>query len=106
MASGINYAFVNITVKDNSFPETEKIFEVELLNPSGGVVLGSGSRVQVTIEASDDAYGRFEIKQQALQSTFDEIRDEGFSIIGIQVGRHLELLPVMWYFMFNCIGNN
>ena len=51
MATGENYAFVNVTVKDNSLPETEKTFSVELVNPTGGAELGAGARALVTIEA-------------------------------------------------------
>uniref|UniRef100_A0A8C2V3T1 Adhesion G-protein coupled receptor V1 n=1 Tax=Chinchilla lanigera TaxID=34839 RepID=A0A8C2V3T1_CHILA len=85
------YIFVNIT--DNSIPELEKSFKVELLNLEGGVAelfrvdgsgsgagdvelflptihrrasLGVASHILVTIAASDHAHGVFEFSPESL----------------------------------------
>ncbi|XP_075398780.1 adhesion G-protein coupled receptor V1 [Tenrec ecaudatus] len=85
------YIFVNIT--DNSIPELEKSFKVELLNSEGGVAelfrvdgsgsgdgdmefflptihkracLGVASHILVTVAASDHAHGVFDFSPQSL----------------------------------------
>ena len=85
MASDINYAYVNITVKDNSLPETEKTFSVELVNPTGGAELGAGAQAIVTIEASDGAFGVFQFAESSLNVAGNEGGDDGFNVIPLQV---------------------
>lgn len=86
MNSGQNYAWINITVIDNSIPEAEKKFVVELLNPSGGAVLSQGSqKVTVTIQASDGAFGVFQFADTSLNVKGTEDGDDGFNIVSLQV---------------------
>lgn len=85
MGPGVNYAFINITVKDNSLPEAEKMFQVELINPSGGAALGPASKVNVTIQASDGAFGIFQFDDTSLSVRGTEDGDEGFNIVSLQV---------------------
>lgn len=85
MASGVNFAFINITVKDNKLPEAEKKFSVELVNPMGGAVLGLGSSVAVTIQASDGAFGVFQFANSSVNIRGSEDGDGGFNIIVLQV---------------------
>ena len=85
MATGENYAFVNVTVKDNSLPETEKTFSVELVNPTGGAELGAGARALVTIEASDGAFGIMQFADASLNVKGNEGEDAGFNVIPLQV---------------------
>nr|XP_056705119.1 adhesion G-protein coupled receptor V1 [Euleptes europaea] len=86
---GERYKYIIINITDNSVPELEKVFKVELLNPNGKVgelfsdasgsgdgdfefflpavhqhaSLGIASHIIVTIEASDDAHGVFEFTE-------------------------------------------
>ena len=71
-AAGERVAFINVTIIDNAEPEGEKYFGVELVNPAGGVELGAGSRVRVTVEHSDHAFGVFQFAPQSLSVTAEE----------------------------------
>ncbi|MBZ3889709.1 G-protein coupled receptor 98, partial [Sciurus carolinensis] len=105
------YIFVNIT--DNSIPELEKSFKVELLNLEGGVTelfrvdgsgsgdgdvefflptihkhasLGVASQILVTIAASDHAHGVFEFSSESLFVNGTEPED-GYSTVMLNVIR-------------------
>uniref|UniRef100_H0V266 Adhesion G-protein coupled receptor V1 n=1 Tax=Cavia porcellus TaxID=10141 RepID=H0V266_CAVPO len=102
------YIFVNIT--DNSIPELEKSFKVELLNLEGGVLrvdgsgsgdgdmepffpaihrrasLGVASQILVTIAASDHAHGLFEFSPESLFLNGTEPED-GHSTVLLKVIR-------------------
>ncbi|KAH9498632.1 Adhesion G-protein coupled receptor V1 [Bulinus truncatus] len=88
MGPGVNFAWINITVIDNSVPEAAKKFEVELFSPTGGAVLSSGSnKVEVTIQASDGAFGFFQIDENYLIINATEDGDDGFNVARVQVNR-------------------
>ncbi|CAL1527000.1 unnamed protein product, partial [Lymnaea stagnalis] len=88
LGPGQNYAWVNITVKDNSIPEGEKQFEVELFSPTGGAVLSPGSnKVVVTIEASDGAFGIFQFADTSLNVQATEAEDDAFNTVRLGVVR-------------------
>ncbi|XP_042546906.1 adhesion G-protein coupled receptor V1 [Dipodomys spectabilis] len=105
------YIFVNIT--DNSVPELEKSFKVELLNLEGGVPelfrvdgsgsgdgdveffippihrrasLGVASQILVTIAASDHAHGVFQFSPESLSVNGTEPED-GHSTVLLTVQR-------------------
>ncbi|XP_033623594.1 adhesion G-protein coupled receptor V1 [Fukomys damarensis] len=105
------YVFVNIT--DNSIPELEKSFKVELLNLEGGVAeifrvdgsgsgdgdvepflppvhrrasLGVASQILVTIAASDHAHGVFQFSPESLFVNGTEPED-GYSTVLLNVVR-------------------
>ncbi|XP_073933195.1 adhesion G-protein coupled receptor V1 isoform X3 [Castor canadensis] len=105
------YIFVNIT--DNSIPELEKSFKVELLNLEGGVPeliradgsgsgdgdvefflptvhkrasLGVASQILVTIAASDHAHGVFEFSPESLFVNGTEPQD-GYSTVTLNIMR-------------------
>ncbi|XP_074850311.1 adhesion G-protein coupled receptor V1 [Carettochelys insculpta] len=106
--------YVTVNITDNSVPELEKDFKVELLNPEGGVAelfrnygsgsgdgdlefflpavhqhasLGIASHIIVTIDASDDAHGVFEFSAESLSVNGTEPED-GDSVIVLQVVRN------------------
>ncbi|XP_031463513.1 adhesion G-protein coupled receptor V1-like, partial [Phasianus colchicus] len=110
---GERYKYITVNITDNSIPELEKTFEVELLNPEGGVAelfrndgsgsgdgnmdfflqtayqhasLGIASHIIVTIEASDDAHGVFEFSAESLSVNGTEPED-GDSNIVLQIVR-------------------
>ncbi|KAM6225436.1 adhesion G-protein coupled receptor V1 [Rhynchocyon petersi] len=117
------YIFVNIT--DNSIPELEKSFKVELLNSEGGVAelfgvdgsgsgdgdmefflptihkrasLGVASQILVTIAASDHAHGVFEFSPESLFVSGTEPED-GHSTVVLNVMRShgaLSLVTLYW----------
>ncbi|NXF82786.1 GPR98 protein, partial [Sclerurus mexicanus] len=110
---GERYKYITVNITDNSIPELEKTFKVELLNPEGGVAelfrndgsgsgdgnmdfflsavpqhasLGIASHILVTIEASDDAHGVFEFSAESLLVNGTEPED-GESNVMLQVVR-------------------
>ncbi|XP_069736689.1 adhesion G-protein coupled receptor V1, partial [Phaenicophaeus curvirostris] len=126
---GERYKYITINITDNSVPELEKTFKVELLNPEGGVAelfrnddsgsgdgnmdfflptvhqhasLGIASHILVTIEASDDAHGVFEFSAESLSVNGTEPED-GDSNIVLQVLRtHGALSQVILHWILVC----
>uniref|UniRef100_A0A4X2LMN9 Adhesion G-protein coupled receptor V1 n=1 Tax=Vombatus ursinus TaxID=29139 RepID=A0A4X2LMN9_VOMUR len=110
---GERYKYITVNVTDNSIPELEKSFKVELLNSEGGVAelfridgsgsgdgdeefflptihkrasLGIASQIIVTIEASDDAHGVFEFSPESFHVSGSEPED-GQSSVTLKVVR-------------------
>ncbi|NWQ77266.1 GPR98 protein, partial [Columbina picui] len=126
---GERYKYITVNITDNSIPELEKTFKVELLNPEGGVAelfrnddsgsgdgnmdfflptvhqhasLGIASHILVTIEASDDAHGVFEFSAESLSVNGTEPED-GDSEVVLQVVRtHGALSQVTLYWVIAC----
>ncbi|XP_053910929.1 adhesion G-protein coupled receptor V1 [Cuculus canorus] len=126
---GERYKYITVNITDNSVPELEKTFKVELLNPEEGVAelfrnddsgsgdgnmdfflptvhqhasLGIASRILVTIEASDDAHGVFEFSAESLSVNGTE-PEGGDSNIVLQVLRtHGALSQVMLHWIVVC----
>ncbi|XP_068782490.1 adhesion G-protein coupled receptor V1 [Struthio camelus] len=126
---GERYKYITVNITDNSVPELEKDFKVELLNPEGRVAelfknddsgsgdgnvdfflptvhqhasLGIASHIIVTIEASDDAHGVFEFSMESLSVNGTEPED-GDSIIVLQVVRsHGALSQVTLHWIIVC----
>uniref|UniRef100_A0A8D0G948 Adhesion G-protein coupled receptor V1 n=1 Tax=Sphenodon punctatus TaxID=8508 RepID=A0A8D0G948_SPHPU len=110
---GERYKYITVNITDNSIPELEKAFKVELLNPESGVAelfsdgsgsgdgdlefflpavhqhanLGIASHIMVTIETSDDAHGVFEFSTESLFVNGTEPED-GESTITLEVVRN------------------
>ncbi|NWI09710.1 GPR98 protein, partial [Crypturellus soui] len=126
---GERYKYVTVNITDNSVPELEKDFKVELLNPEGGVAelfrnddsgsgdgntdfflpsvhqhasLGIASHIIVTIEASDDAHGVFEFSMESLAVNGSEPED-GDNVIVLQIVRsHGALSRVTLHWIIVC----
>ena len=92
MLPGQLFSEVNITILDNNIPENEKYFWLELVNPQGGAAIGPGSRMLVTIEASDHAYGVFSIAESSRYITTEEPKDTGYTTVSIKVCEILTIL--------------
>uniref|UniRef100_A0A096MK89 Adhesion G-protein coupled receptor V1 n=1 Tax=Rattus norvegicus TaxID=10116 RepID=A0A096MK89_RAT len=111
--SGERYKYIFVNITDNSVPELEKSFKVELLNLDGGVSelfrvdgsgsgegdtdfflpavrmhasLGVASQILVTIAASDHAHGVFEFSPESLFVSGTEPED-GYSTVVLNVTR-------------------
>nr|XP_011757031.1 G-protein coupled receptor 98 isoform X6 [Macaca nemestrina] len=111
---GERYKYISVNITDNSIPELEKSFKVELLNLEGGVAelfrvdgsgsgdgdmefllptihkhasLGVASQILVTIAASDHAHGVFEFSPESLFVSGTEPED-GYSTVILNVIRH------------------
>ncbi|XP_006885449.1 PREDICTED: G-protein coupled receptor 98-like [Elephantulus edwardii] len=105
---GERFKYVSVNITDNSIPELEKSFKVELLNSEGGVAelfgvdgsgsgdgdmefflptihkrasLGVASHILVTIAASDHAHGVFEFSPESLFVSGTEPEDGCSTVI-------------------------
>ncbi|KAL8615958.1 hypothetical protein ACOMHN_034634 [Nucella lapillus] len=85
--NGQLYAFVNVTIRDNSVPEGEKMFQVELVNPTGGAALGKAGSVMVIVNASDRAYGVYQFADSSLQVPVEEKGDISYQPVLLKVVR-------------------
>lgn len=54
---GDREAVIVVNVLDDTVPEEEEFFRVELKNPKGGAEIGINGYVKITILSNDDAYG-------------------------------------------------
>ncbi|KAM5328541.1 adhesion G-protein coupled receptor V1 [Glossophaga mutica] len=123
---GDRYKYISVNITDNSIPELEKSFKVELLNLEGGVTaelyrvegsgsgdgdmefflptihrhasLGVASQILVTIEASDHAHGVFEFSPESLFVSGTEPED-GYSTVIFNIVRNhgaLSQVTLLW----------
>uniref|UniRef100_A0A8C3RD85 Adhesion G-protein coupled receptor V1 n=1 Tax=Cyanoderma ruficeps TaxID=181631 RepID=A0A8C3RD85_9PASS len=126
---GERYKYITVNITDNSIPELEKTFKVELLNPEGGVAelfrndgsgsgdgnmdfflstvpqhasLGIASHILVTIEASDDAHGVFEFSAESLSVNGTEPEDGDSSVVLQVVRSHGALSQVRLHWIILC----
>lgn len=54
---GDKEAIIAVNILDDTVPEEEESFRVQLKNPKGGAEIGINSYVRVTVLSNDDAYG-------------------------------------------------
>ncbi|XP_069348971.1 adhesion G-protein coupled receptor V1 [Eulemur rufifrons] len=121
---GERYKYISVNITDNSIPELEKSFKVELLNLEGGVAelfrfdgsgsgdgdmefflptihkrasLGVASQILVTIAASDHAHGVFEFSPESLFVSGTEPEDGYGTVIFNVMRRHGALSQVTLY---------
>ncbi|XP_058280172.1 adhesion G-protein coupled receptor V1 [Hirundo rustica] len=126
---GERYKYITVNITDNSIPELEKTFKVELLNPEGGVAelfrndgsgsgdgnvdfflsavpqhasLGIASHILVTIEASDDAHGVFEFSAESLSVNGTEPEDGDSNVVLQVVRSHGALSQVTLHWIILC----
>ncbi|XP_016160310.1 PREDICTED: G-protein coupled receptor 98 [Ficedula albicollis] len=126
---GERYKYLAVNITDNSIPELEKTFKVELLNPEGGVAelfrndgsgsgdgnmdfflstvpqhasLGIASHIFVTIEASDDAHGVFEFSAESLSVNGTEPEDGDSNVVLQVVRSHGALSQVTLHWIIVC----
>nr|XP_001918372.2 G-protein coupled receptor 98 [Equus caballus] len=122
---GERYKYISVNITDNSIPELEKSFKVELLNSEGGVTelfrvdgsgsgdgdkefflptihkhasLGVASQILVTIAASDHAHGVFEFSPESLFVSGTEPED-GYSTVVLNIMRShgaLSQVTLLW----------
>ncbi|XP_071587409.1 adhesion G-protein coupled receptor V1 isoform X2 [Heliangelus exortis] len=126
---GERFKYITVNITDNSIPELEKTFKVELLNPEGGVAelfrndesgsgdgnmdfflptvhqhasLGIASHILVTIEASDDAHGVFEFSTESLSVNGTEPEDGDSNVVLQVVRTHGALSQVTLHWIVAC----
>ncbi|KAJ8414918.1 hypothetical protein AAFF_G00024410 [Aldrovandia affinis] len=121
---GERHKYISVNIIDDPVPELDKLFRLELYNPDGGVdelisegsgsgtgdadfflpsflqhaSLGIASHITVTIAASDDAHGIFQLSKDSLNVNATEPEDGRSSAI-LQVERSsgaLSNVTVFW----------
>ncbi|KAH0628079.1 hypothetical protein JD844_008789 [Phrynosoma platyrhinos] len=128
---GERYKYIIVNITDNSIPELEKAFKVELFNPDGAVAelfndgsgsgdgdldfflpavhqqasLGIASHIIVTIEASDDAHGVFEFSPEFLAVNGTEPED-GVGRVTLEVVRNYGALSQVTLYWFTVPDDN
>ncbi len=81
--AGERVGLITVTINDNLIPESDKQFQVQLLNPGGGASVGIGSIINITIKHSDQAYGIFELAESSRSVKVKEEQD--FSVVELTV---------------------
>lgn len=72
-ASGVSVRMVNVSILEDSTPETDELFELVLASPKGGATLGQYKTCQITITENDGAGGVIQFVSNdtvTLQETF------------------------------------
>lgn len=54
---GDKQAVIAVNILDDTVPEEDESFRVQLKNPKGGAEIGINGHVKITILSNDDAYG-------------------------------------------------
>lgn len=54
---GDKEAIIAVNILDDTVPEEDEYFRVQLKNPKGGAEIGINGYVKITILSNDDAYG-------------------------------------------------
>ncbi|XP_015216090.2 adhesion G-protein coupled receptor V1 isoform X1 [Lepisosteus oculatus] len=122
---GEKFKYIHVNITDNSVPELEKTFRVELYNPDGGVdelfrsegsgsgesdadfflptrhhraSLGIASHINVTIAASDDAHGVFQFSTSSLRVSGTEPEGDHSTVIlqVVRTGGALSRVTLFW----------
>ena len=79
-SSGQQHTQINVTIlRSADSTEGDRTFDVELLNPSGGVGIGIASTVSVTLLAGTRAFGVFYFADQSLSVVVAE--DSGSPVV-------------------------
>ncbi|XP_072038274.1 adhesion G-protein coupled receptor V1-like [Amphiura filiformis] len=96
---GVFTETINVTILDDSDPEIEEYFEVELFNPIGDVVVYGAPIATIYVYANDDPNGVFSF----LEPTTQIIEEEGNSVT-FQVQRQrgtFGRVRVIWEIFYN-----
>lgn len=73
MVPGQRYTYINITILIPSTPQSDRNFDVVLLNPKGGAGIAVGSTITVTIRSSRLASGIFQFSNSSLFVTVEKL---------------------------------
>lgn len=76
-----------VEVIDDSTPELDEEFRVQLLQPMGGAILGTQSSVSITVLTNDDAHGLI-----------------GFAEVRIFLKLHLQSIVMKFFTFFSTRG--
>ncbi|KAM6148616.1 adhesion G-protein coupled receptor V1 [Erethizon dorsatum] len=81
---GDREAVIAVNILDDSVPEEEESFRVQLKNPTGGAEIGSQGSVKITILPNDDAYGVVAFAQNSLYKQVEEMEQDSLVTLNVE----------------------
>ncbi|XDC76153.1 hypothetical protein R6Z07F_007326 [Ovis aries] len=81
---GDKEAIIAVNVLDDTVPEEDESFRVQLKNPKGGAEIGINGYVQITILSNDDAYGVVGFAQNSLYKQVDEMEQDSLLTLNVE----------------------
>ncbi|XP_021064109.1 adhesion G-protein coupled receptor V1 [Mus pahari] len=81
---GDKEAIIAVNVLDDTVPEKEESFRVQLKNPRGGAEIGIRSSVRVNVLANDDAYGVVALAQNSLHKQLEELERDNLVTLNVE----------------------
>ncbi|XP_028615942.1 adhesion G-protein coupled receptor V1 [Grammomys surdaster] len=81
---GDKEAIIAVNILDDTVPEEEESFRVQLKNPRGGAEIGVNSYVRVTVISNDDAYGVVAFAQNSLHKQLEEADRDSLVTLNVE----------------------
>ncbi|XP_004678196.1 PREDICTED: G-protein coupled receptor 98 [Condylura cristata] len=81
---GDTEAVIAINILDDTVPEEEESFRVQLKNPRGGAEIGVNGYVNITILSNDDAYGVVGFAQNSLYKQVEEMEQDSLVTLNVE----------------------
>ncbi|KAF3821827.1 hypothetical protein GH733_009869, partial [Mirounga leonina] len=81
---GDREAVIAVNILDETIPEEEESFKVQLKNPKGGAEIGINSYVKITILSNDDAYGVVGFAQNSLYKQVEEMEQDSLVTLNVE----------------------
>ncbi|PNI73009.1 ADGRV1 isoform 11 [Pan troglodytes] len=81
---GDREATIAVNILDDTVPEKEESFKVQLKNPKGGAEIGINDSVTITILSNDDAYGIVAFAQNSLYKQVEEMEQDSLVTLNVE----------------------
>ncbi|KAM8777301.1 adhesion G-protein coupled receptor V1 [Rhynchonycteris naso] len=81
---GDREAVITVNILDDTIPEEEESFRVQLKNPKGGAEIGINGYVKITILSNDDAYGVVGFAQNSLYKQVEEMEQDSLITLNVE----------------------
>ncbi|EPQ10965.1 G-protein coupled receptor 98, partial [Myotis brandtii] len=81
---GVREAIIAVNILDDTVPEEEESFRVQLKNPKGGAEIGINGYVKITILSNDDAYGVVGFAQNSLYKQVEEMEQDSLVTLNVE----------------------
>ena len=70
MAANVSSSTIQLSIFNDTSPEINETFTVQLSNPTGGARLGDQSEITITILSNDNAHGRIGFEEVSVLSVY------------------------------------
>ncbi|XP_036868013.2 adhesion G-protein coupled receptor V1 [Manis javanica] len=81
---GDREAVIAVNILDDTVPEEDESFRVQLKNPKGGAEIGINGYVKITILSNDDAYGVVGFAQNSLYKQVEEMEQDSLVTLNVE----------------------